>query len=188
MQVDALRVVTGPEAVKAMHSVNQEQRRRDGWPYPWAFPPESAEPVFRVGSVVTPAYLSAGGAETEVLRYDVPAGLQFALCGLVQIYVGAGFVPGSGDMYWTVDQDSPVGIIALMANPLPGLFQVPIPLGGFVGPNGALGGIAAPWVFPKPFILKPETQLRSKVTTIQNVSTGTANYCISVFSGFTWPA
>ena len=186
MRLDqALRVVTGPEAVKALFAEDQQQRRRDQWPFPWAFPPESAAPVIRVGSVLVPAL----GTEAEVLRYDVPAGLQFAFCGIIQLYQGAGFNFGSLDIKWTVDTDSPLGVPALMANPLPGLFEISIPLGGFVGPGATnLGGFGAPFMFAKPFILKPETELRSKATAVQNVSTGDPNYFISVFTGFTWPA
>jgi len=178
------RVVTGPEAVKQMFAQHELQGRRDEWPYPWLMPSRAAEPVFRVGSVLAPAF----GAETEVLLYSVPAGLQFALTGLLQIYVGAGFVPGSGTILWTTDLDSPVGVPALMGNPLPGLFQIPIPLGGLMGPGISVAGFAAPWRFDKPFILKPQTDLRSKVTTVSTVSTGDPNFCVSIFEGFTWPA
>ena len=151
-----LRVVTGPEAVIARFQDDNEQRRRDQWPYPWLFAPESAEPVFRCGSIVVPAL----GTQVEVLEYTVPAGMQFAFCGLIQIYAGAGFNQGSSDIVWTVDTDSPLGVPAIMANPLPGLDQISIPLGGFMGPSGFLGGLTAPWRFEKPFVLKPETQLR----------------------------
>ena len=184
MSPQPLRVITGPEAVKAMFQVDQEQRRRDSWPFPWLFPPQSAEPVFRVGSVAVPAY----GAEIEVLRYDVPAGLQFAFCGIIQLFSGAGFNIGSSDIVWTVDTDSPIGVPAIMANPLPGLDQISLPLGGFMGLSGSLGGATAFLRFEKPFILKPETVLRSKATPVANVSVGVPNYFISVFTGFTWPA
>ena len=180
----ALRVVTGPEAVKAMFQTDQEQRRRDQWPFPWLFPPESAEPVFRVNSILAPAL----GTQVEVLEYSVPAGLQFAFCGIIQLYAGAGFNIGSPDILWTVDTDSPIGVPAIMANPLPGLDQISLPLGGFMGPSGFLGGLAAPWRFEKPFILKPETELRSKATPVQNVSVGDPNYFVTVFTGFTWPS
>jgi len=177
------RVVTGPEAVKQMHALHQIERNRDQWPYPWLCPPESAEPVFRYGSIAAPAF--GGANQVEVLKYSVPAGLQFALCGLLQIYVGAGFVPGRGDILWTVDLDSPVGVTALQGNPLAGLYQISTSLPPMLSQNGVAW---PPMRFEKPFILKPETDLRSKATTVANVSTGDPNYLISIFEGFTWPA
>lgn len=179
----ATQVITGPEAVKQMNRVHEEEQRRDRWPFPWIYPPDSAEPIFRAGSIEAPAY----GSDTEVLLYKVPAGLQFALCEIIQIYVGASYVPGSGDILWTLDMDAPVGVTALQANPLPGLFQIPVPLGALIGPNICAAGLGARWQFKKPFIIKPETELRSKVKTVQNVSTGSPNFCLSVFNGFTWP-
>jgi hypothetical protein len=187
----APRLVTGPEAVKQMHSRNQTEQRRDQWPYPWLCPPESAFPVFRQDVIVAPAV----NALTEVLEYTVPSGFQFCLEAIVQMYSGSGYVPGDGDIQWTLDVDAPIGVASLEGFPLAGLNLIYTPLGGFTG-TAAAGGIVSPWKFPKPFILKPNQVLRSKVflptlnplsAAPNAISAGFPNLFISVFSGFTYP-
>ena len=185
------RLVSGPEAVKAMDRARRLQDHRDQWPYEWLCPSAQAKPVFRTASIEAPAVNTL----TEILAYAVPSGLQFALCGIIQVFSGAGYIPGDQDISWTLDTDSPIGIAAVEGNPLPGLNGIIIPLGGFVG-TPALGGVAAPWMFQMPFILKPNQVLRSKaflptnnpVTGAPNgISAGSPNWFFSVFSGFTWP-
>ena len=88
------RVVMGPEAVKAAASIAATQDRRDEWPYPWCFPAPRASRVFRAASVVSPNVAT----ETEVLLYRVPQGYRFWLDEIVQVYFGAGFIPGTGDI------------------------------------------------------------------------------------------
>ncbi len=185
------RLVTGPEAVKQMDAADRIMGRRDSWPYPWIYPSEDAEPRNPSNSILCPALNTL----TEILAFTVPTGFQFALTGIVQIYVGAGYIPGDQDILWVVDTDSPIGIASVEGNPLPDLNSLVIPLGGFVG-TAAAGGITAPFRFRKPHILKPNQVLRSKcflptlnpLTGAPNsISPGTPNLFISVFEGFTWP-
>lgn len=192
MQSSAQRVLSGPAAVKAFNRVRETEQRRDAWPYEWLCPSEAAKPVFQSAVIAAPAV----NTQALVLEYTVPAGEQFALCGLVQLYSGAGYVPGDGDILWSVDVDSPLGVLSFQGFPLPGLGLIQIPLGGFVGTAGA-GGVATPWEFRKPWILKQNAVLRSKVylpdpnpvTGVNNaISAGSPNFLISVFSGFTWPS
>ena len=175
-------VVTGPEAAKAAHALLKKRERRDEWPFPWEFPPKGAEPVFQVGTVIAPIAAKL----TEILAYAVPAGLQFALAEIVQVYVGSGFVPGAGSILWTVDVDQAVGVPSLQGNPLPGLARIPIPLGAYGDAIG--GGVYAPWRFRKPYLIGPEQVLRSKCITTNTIPAGVPNYLVSVFSGWTWPA
>ena len=173
-----MRVVTGPEASKAAHALMKKRESREDWPFPWLFPSRGAEPVFRSNSIVAPV----AGVASEILAYAIPAGLQFALVELIQVYVGSGFVAGSGSILWTVDVDQPVGVPSLQGNPLPGLNLVSLPLGGFQG------GVFAPWRFAKPFLIGPEQVLRSKCITTVDIPAGAPNYLLSIFSGWTWPA
>jgi hypothetical protein len=172
--------------------MNQEQSRRDAWPYPWLCPAEDAEPRSPSNSILAPALNTLA----EVLAFVVPTGFQFALTGIVQVFAGAGYIPGDQDIFWVVDLDSPIGVASVEGDPLPDLNNIAIPLGGFMG-AASLGGITAPWRFPKPHILKPNQVLRSKVFlptlnpltgALNGITPGTPNLFISVFEGFTWPA
>ena len=185
------RLVSGPEATKQLDAQNRIMERRDSWPYPWIYPSEDAEPRNPSNSILCPALNTL----TEILAFTVPTGFQFALTGIVQIFVGAGYIPGDQDILWVVDTDSPIGIASVEGNPLPDLNSLVIPLGGFVG-TAAAGGITVPFRFRKPHILKPNQVLRSKcflpilnpLTGAPNsISPGTPNLFISVFEGFTWP-
>jgi hypothetical protein len=178
------QLVTGPEALKAMDRARRLQDQRDQWPYPWLCPPETAQPKPSFGSILCPTT----GTLTEVLEYAVPTGLQFALVGVVQLFFGAGYIDGDQDIFWTLDVDAPIGIAAAQGFPLPGMNNIPVPL-------GTLAGI--PWPFQKPFILKQNQVLRSKVFLPANnpltgapngISAGSPNYFVSAFAGFTWPA
>lgn len=190
--VEYARLITGPEAVKQMNAAQQLQDRRDGWPYPWIYPPANAKPRTPSNSILCPAINTL----TEVLEFTVPTGFQFAFCGLIQIFSGVGYIPGDQDILWVIDVDAPIGVASVEGFPLPDLDNLALPLGGFVG-TPAIGGAAAPWMFPKPHILKPNQVLRSKVflptlnplTGAPNgISPGTPNFFISAFAGFTWPA
>src|ERR1035437_4756709 len=114
------RIVTGPEAVKAAAAIAATHDRRDQWPYPWSFPPPNARRVFRVGSVLAPA----PATETEVLVYRVPQGYQFWLVSIVQVYLGAGFIAGAGDILWTLDRNRPVGVATLQGEIIQGFGNV----------------------------------------------------------------
>lgn len=190
------RLVTGSEATKQLHNLNGMQQRRDMWPYPWLCPPDDAEPRNPSDSILCPAL----NVLTQVLELVVPTGFQFALTGIVQQFVGAGYIPGDQDIFWVVDVDTPIGVAAVEGEPLPDLNYTVIPLGGFMGGNAgalaSLGGVTAPWRFRKPHILKPNQVLRSKVflpTTNpltgapNSISPGSPNLFFSMFEGFTWP-
>ena len=177
------RLVTGPEATRQMHALNEQSERRDAWPYPWLCPSRNAEPIPSFGSIAAPALNTLA----EVLSYTVPTGFQFALVGIVQLYIGAGFIEGDSDILWTLDLDSPIGVASVEGDPLPGMNNVPVSLGSLAG---------LPWLFYKPFILKPNQVLRSKVFlptlnpitgTPNNITPGAPNYFVSAFAGFTWP-
>jgi hypothetical protein len=191
------RIVTGPEATRRLHDQNAMQERRDKWPYPWLCPPDDAEPRNPSNSILAPAL----GTLTEILAFTVPTGFQFALTGIVQVFVGAGYIPGSQDILWVVDVDAPIGVASVEGFPLPDLNNLVLPLGGYSGSNAgalaALGGFTLPWRFKKPHIIKPNQVLRSKcflptlnpLTGAPNgISPGSPNLLVSMFEGFTWPA
>lgn len=173
------RVVTGPEAVKAAAAIAAVEDRRDQWPYPWSFPPPNAKRVFRVGSLLAPAapVFPALTVTTEVLAYQVPQGYRFWLCSIVQVYIGAGFVAGSGDILWTLDKNRPIGVAPLQGEVVQGFAAVGLPL----------GSLAYPWPLDMPELLGPTDILRSKVTTTNAIPQGNSNFFHSIFSGWLEP-
>ena len=167
------RIVTGPEAVKAVASMAATQDRRDQWPYPWNFPPPNALRVFRVGSLLSPN----PATQTEVLSYQVPQGFRFWLTALVQIYAGTGFTPGSGDVLWTLDKNQPVGVVPLQGEVVQGFGSLGIPL----------GSLLYPWPLQMPELLLATDVLRSKVITTVAIPVGVTNYFHSVIEGWLEP-
>jgi hypothetical protein len=167
------RIVTGPEAVKAAAAMAATQDRRDQWPYPWSFPAPNAKRVFRVGSLLAPA----PATETEVLLYRVPQGYRFWLDEIVQVYLGAGFIPGTGDILWTLDKNRPVGVATLQGEIIQGFGGLGIPL----------GALAYPWPLRMPELLGPTDELRSKITVTAAIGAGGTNWFHSIFSGWLEP-
>jgi hypothetical protein len=73
---------------------------------PWAEMPANGIPFDEIASIATPA---AGAAETTVLRFVVPAGLNGVILGVYNEYTGVGFVQGVGDITWRIYRaDKPV--------------------------------------------------------------------------------
>ena len=183
------RLVTGPEAVKQMDAQNRMIGRRDQWPYPWLCPPDDAEPRNPSNSILCPALNTL----TEILAFEVPTGFRFALTGIVQVFSGAGYIPGDQDLLWVVDTDSPIGIASVEGDPLPDLNYTVTPGNLLTLGLNVASGLTR---FKKPHILEPNQVLRSKVflptsnplTAAPNsISPGYPNLLISVFEGFTWP-
>ena len=172
------RIVTGPEAVKAVASMAATQDRRDEWPYPWSFSPPNALRVFRVGSLVSPN----PATQTEVLRYQVPQGFRFWLTAILQAYQGAGWIAGSGDILWTLDKNQPVGVAALQGEIIQGFGNIGIGLGAML--NGCVT-----YMLPlsRPELLLATDVLRSKVTTTVAIPAGGTNYFHSIFDGWLEP-
>ena len=172
------RIVTGPEAVKAVASMAATQDRRDQWPYPWIFAPPNALRVFRVGSLPSPN----PATQTEVLAYQVPQGFRFWLSAILQAYQGSGWVAGSGDILWTLDKNQPVGVVPLQGEIIQGFGNIGIGLGAML--NGCVT-----YVLPlsKPELLLATDILRSKVTTTAAIPVGGTNYFHSIFEGWLEP-
>jgi len=168
-----MRLVTGPEAVKAAASMAAVQDRRDEWPYSWEFPPPRAIRVFQVGSIPSPNPATL----TQVLLYKVPQGFRFWLTALVQIYAGTGFTPGGGDILWTLDKNTPVGVGTLQGEVIQGFGGLGIPL----------GSLLYPWPLEMPELLAPTDELRSKILTTAAIPVGGTNYFHSIFCGWLEP-
>lgn len=176
-------VVTGPQAVKTITKLGRMQDRRDQWPYPWLFPPPSAKRVtIGLGAEGTLA-APAPATQATVLSYEVPGGQQFLLTSIVQIYLGpdgkgTGFVPGSGSILWTLDRNSPLGLVV----PQGSVIQ------DFAAVDVALGSLVYPWTLDMPELFSPWDAIRSKVIVTAAIPTGAPNYFKSIFRGWLYPA
>lgn len=148
--------------------------RAAAWPYPWSFPPQDEVPFNPTGSIAAPAY----GSQVVVAEYQVPQGYEGALWQTYMGFVGAGYVLGSGDIVWTIDINSPLGVSALTAYTLPDLANIVVPFGS---------PIEGPFKFAAPYLLREGDTVRLKATSVANISTGAPNFMVGYIGGWTWP-
>jgi hypothetical protein len=173
--VASIPALNGPSSTHAANKIRQLQQSKTQWPYPWEFPQENSNDAQPFGSIPCPA----GGVLTEIMEYTVPTGMRFYLKGIVQQFVGAGFVQGSGNALWTLDQDTPIGASPLQGLSIPFYYEQPFTLGSF--DNG-------PWLFSMPHIFEAGDTLRSKVITDGTIPAGAPNFFVTILTGWTVPA
>jgi hypothetical protein len=178
MSANPIRMVTGPIAAKMAKALERLQKRRDEWPYWWSFPAPDSKRVHQVGVLASPNPATL----TQILAYTVPSGFQFALRRITQLYLGASFTPGGGDIVWNLDVNTPVGIPAAQGYTVQGFGQSTIPYGGF------FTGFFMGYELEQPEIIGPLDTLRSKVTTDVVIPVGAPNFFISIFDGLLYPA
>jgi hypothetical protein len=77
--------------------------------YPWIVPPKDAKPMRLANSIPAPA----ANVVTELWNFQVPDGFWFVFDRLCFQATVAGYVDGSGSLFFILDVNSPVG------NPLP---------------------------------------------------------------------
>ena len=150
------------------------RNRRDRHPYPWIFPPKESRLIRASATIPAPA----PGVQTLVLAGQVPSGYWFVWSHILQVYTGAGFVPGSGSITWSVDINVPIGTATPQGMPVQGLINEVVPLGSLT---------AGPWAMDEPEILVPGDTLRSKVITTIAIPSGAPNFFTSMFLGFILP-
>ena len=167
-------ILTGAAAVKAARNIASLQDNREMWPYPWVYPPPDAEDVFVEQSIPAPAF----GVETQILQYKVPSSYLFMFTHIVQVYTGTAFVPGSGDILWTLDLNTPIGTPPVQASRLQGFQSVDVPLGSF----------QIPWPIRKARFFKSLDIIRSKVITTNVIVPGSGNFFTTILLGYIMPA
>ena len=153
--------------------------------------PRLADPVF--GPSLSPSrdaidiYVSASVAApapttlTVLLAYQVPSGHQFALTGVMWNFEGppGGFVPGSGDIIWTLDVNNPLTPSALA---IAGRY-----IQGFGAELAPIGSYEKPWWFSRPRVFAPSDPIQLKVLTTVAIAQNSGNFN-SRFIGYLWPA
>ena len=153
--------------------------------------PRMADPVF--GPSLSPSrdaidiYVSASVAApapttlTVLLAYQVPSGHQFALTGVMWTFEGpaGGFVPGSGDIIWTLDVNNPLTPSALA---IAGRY-----IQGFGAELAPIGSYEKPWWFSRPRVFAPSDLIQLKVLTTVAIAQNSGNFN-SRLIGYLWPA
>lgn len=174
------RMVSGTEEIRAANLLRRLQERRELWPYEWVFPPPDSQRVHHEGTVDVSTLTAATAAQVD--SYQVQNNYRFMLNGVVLLYVGSGtFTPGDGNVVFGLDINVPIGVTALQGYPVQGFDNSGIPKGAY------LSGVFFPYpLAPKPEIIGPTDQLRSKVTVSASII-ASGGRVISIFDGWLLP-
>jgi hypothetical protein len=132
-----------------------------------------AEPFEAPGSIVSPGY----GAQAVVCTYQVPRGYMANLTGILAVFEGSNFVPGSGDLVWSIDVNAPLGFPLPTAYTLQDFARILIPKGSY----------DHLWPVNRWLEFSSEDILRLKVLTVQNVGVGAPNFVNGILHGSIWP-
>lgn len=168
------RIAIGPESVRAAQAIERAiEGRRDAWPFPHVYPPETSERRDPTGWTAVPA---AGAAnQALILQFSVPSGYYFYLQQLGLFYSGTGFA--FGDFIFTVDQNTPLGGGGFQGVPLVDWQSI-----GF--PFGDIGH--GPLTLPRAELFSPEDVIRAKVVNV-NLGGGGGSFG-AWFGGWIIPA
>jgi hypothetical protein len=167
------RVYSGADVTKAADVVRRDESNREKWPYMHVYPPVNAEPVHVIGTAVVPQ----PGVQVAVLTYPVPSGFRFYLRAIVQTVEGSNF--NAGDVLWTIDRNTPIGVASFQAQPEQGLIAVPIRVGSFQP--------FAPDRFERCYEFESLDIVRSKATNVAYAVGAPSNVFISGFFGYLVP-
>lgn len=168
------RPLRGVEEVQAAASILP--RLGDPLSGPSLSPPKSGIDIYVSGSVAAPAPTVL----TLLLSYQVPSGHQFALTGVMWVFdPQGGWVPGSGDIMWTLDVNNPLSPSSLA---IAGRY-----LQGFGSEMMPIGSYDKPFWFSLPRIFAPSDLIQLKVLTTIAIAQNSGNFN-SRFIGYLWPA
>lgn len=127
------------------------------------------------GSAATPAF----GTQILLATYQVPIGWEGLLVSVMNTITGDGgsFIEGSGDLFWTIDIDIPLGAPLISGHFLPGYASV----------LRSLGNLSEQWSVIRGWRMKSGETYRYKVTNVQNVAVGSPSFCHGSLNGLVWP-
>ncbi len=146
------RIANGPQAAMAAQAIERAiQGRRDQWPYPHVYPPETAERRDPTGFCAVPV----AAAQSVILQFNVPSGYYFYMQQLGLFYSGTGF--NFGDFTFTVDQNTALGSTPITQLPLVDWQAIPFPIGDVNH---------GPITLPRAELFSPEDIIRAKVTNV----------------------
>ncbi len=137
--------------------------------------PDNAVPFFADGSVPMPNF----GVQALITTYQVPIGWEGLLIEVMNFVTGdaGSFINGSGDAFWTIDIDIPLGAPLISGHFLPGYAQI----------VRTLGDLSEPWPVVRGWRMRSGETYRYKVTNVQNVATGTPCFAHGSLNGLVWP-
>jgi hypothetical protein len=166
-----------PEVSAVASMLPRDPRLRDPVCGPSLSPSQNAIDIYVSNSLLAPAPTVL----TVLLSYQVPSGHQFALTGVMWNFEGppGGFVPGSGDIIWTLDVNNPLTPSALA---IAGRY-----IQGFGSELAPIGSYEKPWWFSRPRIFAPSDLIQLKGLTTLNIAQNSGNFN-SRFIGYLWPA
>ena len=166
-----------PEVSTVATMLPRDPRLRDPVCGPSLSPSQNAIDIYVSNSLPAPAPTVL----TVLLSYQVPSGHQFALTGVMWNFEGppGGFVPGSGDIIWTLDVNNPLTPSALA---IAGRY-----IQGFGSELAPIGSYEKPWWFSRPRIFAPSDLIQLKVLTTIAINQNSGNFN-SRFIGYLWPA
>jgi hypothetical protein len=164
---------SGPDSVRAADSYRLAvQDRRDQWPYVHVYPPPNAIDVHVIGTEFTQAQ---GAAAIAVVTYQVNAGKRLYLQAILLSTNVVGFIPG--DVLFTIDRNSPLGIPDTQFLPEHGLINIPVQLGS---------ANFAPWRLQRAREFSSLDTIRIKATNL-TLAVGTPNQYVCGLFGYEVP-
>lgn len=150
-------------------------------PYPWEVPPPGHIARHIMGSKPAPNYGIAN--QVEMLNYTVPANSYFVAIGILFRYEpSTSLVPGSGDVVFTWDIDTPTtgtgGQGYAAGHSVPDYAQVLWNLGSFD---------FGPMMLANRPVFSAGQRLGMKAYTVRNVGQGAPNTVNAMLIGWEWP-
>lgn len=169
------RILSAAEAVKAARAIEQEQDRRDLWPFPWVYPPPGSKRRNPANFIAVPAVDPA--TPVLVLQYKVPTGMQFDLTEVMFCAITTGSLPigNPGQFLFTVNRNTPASGTAPQGSPLADLQNVPW---NFGTPNQ--GGMK----LSRSELFAPTDIISLYVTNVSFGGVGEPNYIVGRFAGW----
>ena len=147
--------------------------------------PAGAVPFHAQGSQPMPVYGIANQVVIGQCTYQVQAGWQGLLTGIMLIVTGDGgtWIPGSGDVVFTVDVDIPLLDPLATGRFLPQYSTVIRPIGSFEQPWPVPG-----WsITNRGWAMHPLETYRAKVFSVANVAQGAPCFVHASLCGIVWP-
>jgi len=168
-----IQMFSGVDSVRAADAYRLAvQDRRDQWPYVHIYPPPNAIDVHAINTALVQ---DQGDPAIAVVTYQVNAGKRFYLQAILLSTNVAGFVPG--DVLFTIDRNSPLGISDTQFLPEHGLINVPVQLGS---------ANFAPWRLQRAREFSSLDTIRIKAANV-SLAVGTPNQYVCGLFGYEVP-
>ncbi len=175
----ASRSSAGLRLEQGANARRSELEAKEKWPYIWAAAPPGSEHVFKYGVVASPV----NNNPLLILSYQVENNRRFVFRGLVLNFSNPTgiWVPGDGNITFSVTVNKPVGLNTAQGVPYKDYGNVTIPLGSF-----ALG----PWPIEPGELSTLESRSILRASVVINslvIPPATPNLFTAIFAGWNVP-